>query len=80
MTVQEFWDSGIGLLNVCALYYVIQLLRCVLLSFPVCAIVFTLRKTVLKNRVFLKGAVWSLFIPVLFMGRMRFFFMKTIQV
>lgn len=73
MTVQEFWDSGIGLLNVCTLYYVIQLLRCVLLSFPVCAIVFTLRKTVLKNRVFLKGAVWSLFIPVLFMGRMRFF-------
>ncbi len=74
MTVQEFWDSGIGLLNVCAVYYVIQLLRCVLLSFPVCAIVFTLRKTVLKNRVFLKGAVWSLFIPVLFMGRMRFFY------
>lgn len=74
MTVQEFWNNGTDLLNVCVLYYVIQLLRCVLLSFPVCAIVFTLRKTVLKNRVFLKGAVWSLFIPVLFMGRLHFFY------
>ena len=80
MMIQEFWNNCISFLNFCSVYYVIQLLKCVQISFVVFAIVFLLRRTLAKNRVFLKGAVWSLFIPVLFMGRMRFFFMKTIQV
>ncbi|MBD5471301.1 MAG: M56 family metallopeptidase [Lachnospiraceae bacterium] len=78
MTVQEIWNSGISLLNLCAVYYVIQLARCVLFSFVVSAFVFTVRKTVLKNKVFLKGVLWSLFIPVLFMGRMQFFYENRI--
>ncbi len=80
MTVQEFWNSGIHFLNLCAVYYVMQLARCVLLSFMVFALVFLLRKTVLKNRVFLKGAIWSLFIPVLFIGKMKFFYENRIGV
>lgn len=80
MTVQEFLNSVMDLLNFCAVYYVIQLVRCVLISLAVFAFVFTLRKTVLKNRVFLKGALWSLFIPVLFMGRMQFFYENKIGV
>ena len=74
MTAQAFWNSRIQFFNICAVYYAVQLVRCVLLSFAVSAFVFTLRKTVLKNRVFLKGALWSLFIPVLFVGRMKFFY------
>ncbi|MDE6024317.1 MAG: M56 family metallopeptidase [Lachnospiraceae bacterium] len=80
MTVQEFWERGIGVLNICTVYYVVQLVRCVLLSFVVFAFVFTLRKTALKNKVFLKGALWSLFIPVLFVGKMKFFYENTIGV
>lgn len=80
MTVQGFWNSVIGLLNLCVVYYVIQLTRCVLFSFAVSAFVFALRKTALKNKVFLKGALWSLFIPVLFVGRMKFFYENRIGV
>lgn len=80
MTGGVFWNSGIQFLNLCAVYYVVQLVRCVLFSFIVFAFVFTLRKTALKNKVFLKGALWSLFIPVLFIGRMKFFYENRIGV
>lgn len=51
MTVTETWNNGIQFFNLCTVYYVVQLVRCVLLSFVVFACVFTLRKTALKNRV-----------------------------
>ena len=73
MTVQEFWGKALQILNFCALYYTTQIARCVLVSFGVSAVVFALRKTILKNNVFLKGAIWALFIPVLFVGKMKFF-------
>lgn len=75
MTVSEFW---ISFLNMGAAYYAMQLVRCVLISFVVFAVVFLLRKTLLKNKVFLKGALWSLFIPVLFAGKMKFFYENPI--
>lgn len=73
MTVRELWDRGIDFLNLCAFYYTVQLVRCVMISFIVFAVVVVLRKTLLKDRVFLKGALWALFVPVLFTGRMKFF-------
>jgi hypothetical protein len=33
-----------------------------------------------RNSVFLKGALWSLFIPVLFVGKMKFFYENKIGV
>lgn len=78
--VQEFVNSAVQFLNISAVYYVIQLVRCVLLSFAVFVFVFTLRKTILKNKVFLKGALWSLFIPGLFVGKMKFFYENRIGV
>lgn len=74
MTVQEFWGKVIQILDFSVLYYTIQLVRCALVSFVVFAVVFALRKTILKNNVFLKGAIWALFIPVLFVGKMKFFY------
>lgn len=74
MTIQEFLNRGAGLLDFCTLYYTMQLIRCAMLSLAVSAVVFFLRKTLLKNKVFLKGALWSLFLPVLFMGKMKFFY------
>ncbi|MCH5344908.1 MAG: M56 family metallopeptidase [Acetatifactor sp.] len=61
------------ILNFCAYYYTLQLVRCVMVSFAVFAVVIILRKTILKDKVFLKGALWVLFIPVLSAGRMKFF-------
>lgn len=80
MMVREIWNSGISFLNFAAVYYVIQLLKCVQISFVIYAFVFLLRKTLLKNKVFLKGALWSMFIPVLFAGKIKFFYENTIGV
>lgn len=74
MTMREWAERMTELLDFCSLYYAIQLVRCALVSFAVFAVVFLLRKTLLKNRVFLKGALWSLFVPVLFAGKMKFFY------
>lgn len=76
----ELLDKGISLLNLCAVYYVIQLIRCAIVSLVVFAIVFLLRKALMKNSVFLKGALWSLFVPVLFVGKMKFFYENTVGV
>lgn len=65
-------------LNMCAVYFAMQLVRCAIISFALCVLVFILRQSVLKNCVFLKGALWSLFIPVLFVGKMRFFYENRI--
>lgn len=78
MTAGDFFDSGLQFLNVCAVYYAIQLVRCATFSYGIFAVVFVLRKTVFKNRVFLKGALWSLFIPVLFVGKLKFFYESEI--
>ncbi len=80
MRVFEFWDNGIRFFNLCSVYYVVQIIRCVLFSVIVFICVLILRKTVLKNKVFLKGALWSLFIPVLFIGRLKFFYESRIGV
>ena len=74
MTMREWAERMTELLDFCSLYYTIQLVRCALVSFAVFAVVFLLRKTLFKNRVFLKGALWSLFVPVLFAGKMKFFY------
>ncbi len=74
MTVQQIWNNGISFLNLAAFYYIIQLLKCVQISFVIFAFVFLLRKTLLKNRVFLKGTLWCLFLPVLFAGKIKFFY------
>lgn len=70
----------LSFINLCAVYYVIQLVRCVLISFAAAGVILFLRSTLLKNRVFLKSALWSLLLPVLFVGKMKFFYEHTIGV
>ncbi len=67
----------LSFINLCAVYYVIQLIRCVMISVAVSGVILFLRSTLLKNRVFLKSALWSLLIPVLFVGKMKFFYEHT---
>lgn len=60
-------------INFCIFYYTVLLVRCALVSFAVFAFVIALRKAILKNNVFLKGAMWALFVPVLFAGKLKVF-------
>ena len=78
MTVQEFGTFMLSFLHGSVIYYTLQLGRCALLSYGVFALVCLLRKTVCRNRVFLKGALWSLLLPVLFAGRMKFYYENEI--
>ena len=55
-------------------YLTTILLRCAIVSVIAALIVLLLRATILKRTVFLKGAVWSLFILVPFFGRLRIYF------
>lgn len=80
MMAQEFISKGIQLLHMCAGYYGMQLIRCALVSLAVFAVICFLRRTFCKNYVFLKGALWSLFFPVLFVGKMKFFYGHIIGV
>ena len=80
MTVQEFWDSGVSFLNLSAVYYVTQILKCVQISSIVFAFVYFLRRTRLKNRLFLKSKMWILFHPVLISGKIKFFYENTIGI
>ena len=66
MTVPEFLSHLGSLFNLCAVYYVIQLIRCAMASFVITAAVLLLRRTLFKNCIFLKAALWSLCFPALF--------------
>ncbi len=55
-------------------YYSIQLGRCVLFSFAALAVVLLLRHTCFKNRLFLKGMCWAVFLVIPFVGRLKLFY------
>lgn len=55
-------------------YEAIVLGRCAMLSLPLLLIVMLLRRTVLKRNVFAKGAAWSVFLLVPFLGKFRFYY------
>ncbi len=80
MTAQGFLEGCAQVLNLVVVYYSVQILRCALFSFPVLGFVLILRKTVFNNTVFLKGMLWSLFIPLVFIGKMKFFYETRIGV
>lgn len=80
MTVQNFFSNIYGISCMFAVYYVLQLGRCAMLSLPVLGLILMLRKTVLRNSAFIKGAVWGFMLPVLFVGKLRFFYESSIGV
>ncbi|MDE7311894.1 MAG: M56 family metallopeptidase [Eubacterium sp.] len=80
MTALEFCSRLGSFFNLCAIYYVVQLVRCAMVSVAVAAVVFLLRRTLFQNTVFIKGALWSLFLPCLFAGRMKFFYENSVGI
>lgn len=70
----EIGKSFVKYLDCFSAYYSIQLGRCVLFSFAALAFVLILRHTLLKNRIFLKGLSWLLFLVIPFVGRLKLFY------
>ncbi|MDE5597598.1 MAG: transcriptional regulator, partial [Lachnospiraceae bacterium] len=68
------WQMQWQFLNGCIIYFCIQLGRCVSFSFPALALILILRTTILKRAVFLRGMVWSIFLIVPFLGKLKLFY------
>ena len=66
-----------GFLNGSAIYFSVQLGRCVLFSLIAFAVAYILRKTILKNTVFLKGMTWAIFLWLPFTGKLKLFYEST---
>lgn len=71
MTLEDYLVSWIGFFDAVFIYYVIQLGRAVLISIAMLAVIIFLRKTVLKNAVFLRGVIWSILLLAPVMGKMK---------
>lgn len=63
-----------GALDFCMSIMVVQLGMCVIVSFVVLEIVLVLRRTLLKDRIFAKGMLWSVFLLVPFVGKLKLFY------
>ena len=72
--IEWHFINTLFILNDCIIYFCIQLGRCVLLSFPMLALVLILRTTILRKTVFLRGMVWSIFLIVPFLGKLKLFY------
>ena len=73
-------EGFLNTLDFISVYFTILLLRSAVLIMPVLAVILLLRRTVLRGRVFVCGALWSMVIPVLFIGRLRLFYESELPV
>ena len=74
LEIQWAFESFWWFLSQCSVYFSIQLGRCVLFSFVVLGIVLVLRCSILKEKIFLKGMMWSIFLLVPFVGKLELFY------
>ena len=75
--IQNMWWSFLRFLNLLdnlTVYFSIQLGRCALLSFPILAGLLILRRGILKEKIFLKGMAWGIFLVVPFLGKLNLFY------
>lgn len=76
--IQWNFDYFLWFLKQCSVYYAVKLGRCVMFSIIVLLLVLVLRKTVFKNLIFVKGAIWTVFLPVPFIGKLNLFYENTL--
>lgn len=74
LEMQWAFESFRWFLSQCSVYFSIQLGRCVLFSFVVLGIVLVLRCSILTEKIFLKGMMWSIFLLVPFVGKFELFY------
>lgn len=68
------WSRIGSLLDFCAAYYTTQLVRCAAFSFLLIGLVMLLRKALFSERTFLRGLLWSSFLLIPFLGRLKLFY------
>ncbi len=67
--------SWIGrLLNFCSAYYTTQLVRCGVFSFFLMGLVMLFRKLFFTGQTFMRGLLWSSFLLIPFLGRLKLFY------
>ena len=65
------WSQIGRLLNFCAAYYTTQLVRCAAFSFMLIGLVMLLRKMFFSRRTFIRGLLWSSFLLIPFLGKLK---------
>lgn len=68
------WSRIGSLLDFCAAYYTTQLVRCAAFSFVLIGVIMLLRKALFSERTFLRGLLWSSFLLIPFLGRLKLFY------
>ena len=68
------WSQIGKLLDFCAAYYTTQLVRCVAFSFLLLGLVMLLRKMFFSRRTFIRGLLWSSFLLIPFLGKLKLFY------
>jgi len=68
------WTKFASLLDFCVVYYTTQLVRCALFSFILIGFVMLLRKMLFSGWTFFRGMLWTLFLVIPFLGRLKLFY------
>ncbi len=68
------WSQFSSLMDFCAIYYTTQLVRCAAFSFLLAGFVMLLRKVFFSERIFQRGLLWSSFLIIPFLGRLKLFY------
>jgi len=68
------WSQIGSLLDFCAAYYTTQLVRCAAFSFVLLGLVMLFRKMFFSRRTFIRGLLWSSFLLIPFLGKLKMFY------
>ena len=68
------WSQIGRLLDFCAAYYTTQLVRCAVFSFLLLGLVMLFRVMFFSRRTFIRGMLWSSFLLIPFLGKLKLFY------
>lgn len=68
------WLKLGGVMKFCAVYFTTQLVRCAVFSFMLIWLVLLLRKIFFQKMVFLRGMLWTGFLFIPFLGKLKLFY------
>lgn len=68
------WSQIGSLMDFCTVYFTTQLVRCVAFSFIFAGLVMLLRKMFFSGWTFLRGLLWSSFLLIPFLGKLKLFY------
>lgn len=72
------WSRICSFMDFCAVYYTTQLVRCAVFSFALTGLVLLLRKALFSGQVFARGMLWSSFLLIPFLGRLKLFYENSV--